>query len=263
MGSMCVHTKRRHDEPKAMSIRYEHYDNDETYDDANEGARPDREISLGTATVLGIFLALAMVCALFFGFGYSMGRRSVPSALANINTGISAPLPENKLTPGSLAPLHTSSGAPAENPAEAADADNAAGAKTTSVQKIKPGAATVAAGDAAAETPQAVQHESVTRAVAQATEQKPLPSRADDAAATSSISAGGTSYVQVAAISVTHKEDAEMLKGSLQRRGYAVAIHQGTQDQLLHVQIGPLASKKDAEAMKARLLSDGYNAIVK
>ena len=54
-----------------------------------------------------------------------------------------------------------------------------------------------------------------------------------------------------------------MLKGSLQRRGYAVAIHQGTQDQLLHVQIGPLASKKDAEAMKARLLSDGYNAIVK
>ena len=77
------------------------------------------------------------------------------------------------------------------------------------------------------------------------------------------ISAGGTSYVQVAAISVAHKEDAEMLKGSLLRRGYAVAIHQGTQDQLLHVQIGPLATKKDAEAMKARLLSDGYNAIVK
>ena len=69
--------------------------------------------------------------------------------------------------------------------------------------------------------------------------------------------------MQVAAISVTHKEDAEMLRGSLQRRGYAVAIHQGTQDQLLHVQIGPLASKKDAEAMKTRLLADGYNAIVK
>ena len=54
-----------------------------------------------------------------------------------------------------------------------------------------------------------------------------------------------------------------MLRGSLQRRGYAVAIHQGTQDQLLHVQIGPLASKKEAEDMKKRLITDGYNAIVK
>ena len=252
-----------------MSIRYEHYDSDESYEDHTEADSPDREISLGTATVLGIFLALAMVCALFFGFGYSMGRRSVPSALANVNTGISAPLPENKLTPGSLTPSRPSYTPPSESATATMDTtDDASGAKAPNGQKTKPGAATVAvAEDAAAGTPQAVQHQSVARAVAQATDQKPLPSRndADDVgpAAMPPISAGGTSYVQVAAISVTHKEDAEMLKGSLQRRGYAVAIHQGTQDQLLHVQIGPLASKKDAEAMKARLLSDGYNAIVK
>ena len=252
-----------------MSIRYEHYDSDESYDEQSDAAGPDREISLGTATVLGIFLALALVCALFFGFGYSMGRRSVPSALANVNTGISAPLPENKLTPGSLPPQRPSYAAAAESTGETTD--SASGGSAPAGQKTKPGAATVAADEpAAAGTPQAFQHQSVTRAVAQATDQKPLPSSsragADDAApagAMPAISAGGTSYVQVAAISVTHKEDAEMLKGSLQRRGYAVAIHQGTQDQLLHVQIGPLASKKDAEAMKARLLSDGYNAIVK
>ncbi len=246
-----------------MSIRYEHYDKDDTYDDASDGANPDREISLGTATVLGIFLALALVCALFFGFGYSMGRRSVPSALANVNTGISAPLPENKLTPGSLAPSRASYAAPSETPAETIDTtDNASGARAPVGQKSKPGPATHNGDEPAAGTPQAVQHESVTRAVAQATEQKPLPQSGNDAAAPAT-SAGGSSYVQVAAISITHREDAEMLKGSLLRRGYAVAIHQGTQDQLLHVQIGPLASRKDAEAMKARLLADGYNAIVK
>ena len=43
---------------------------------------PEREISLGTSTILGIFFALALVCAVFFGFGYSMGRRSSTPAVA-------------------------------------------------------------------------------------------------------------------------------------------------------------------------------------
>ena len=247
-----------------MSIRYEHYDGDEGYEDQSEAASADREISLGTATVLGIFLALAIVCALFFGFGYSMGRRSVPSALANVDPGISAPLPGSKLTPGSLSPARPSSIAPSELAADTTD--DAAAAKAPAGQHGKPGAATVVTEDAAAGSPQAVQHQTIARAVAQATDQKPLPTQSPaeaESTAMPAVSTNGTIYVQVAAISVTHKEDAEMLKGSLQRRGYAVAIHQGTQDQLLHVQIGPLASKKDAEAMKARLLSDGYNAIVK
>ena len=41
----------------------------------------DREISLGTSTILGIFFGLALVCALFFALGYSMGRRSVPPTI--------------------------------------------------------------------------------------------------------------------------------------------------------------------------------------
>ena len=35
------------------------------------------------------------------------------------------------------------------------------------------------------------------------------------------------------------------------------------QDKLFHIQVGPFASRKDAEAMRQRLLADGYNAIVK
>jgi cell division septation protein DedD len=70
-----------------------------------------------------------------------------------------------------------------------------------------------------------------------------------------------SSVVQVAAVS--HQEDADILLNALKRRGYNVAVHHEPQDKLLHVQIGPLATRKDADAMRQRLLADGYNAIVK
>src|SRR5271165_6534500 len=38
--------------------------------------RQDSEITLGTGTLLAIFFGLVVVCGVFFGFGYSMGRRS-------------------------------------------------------------------------------------------------------------------------------------------------------------------------------------------
>ncbi len=50
---------------------------------------------------------------------------------------------------------------------------------------------------------------------------------------------------------------------ALRKHGYNVAVRQITPDKLLHVQIGPFAIRKDADAMRQRLLADGYNAIVK
>ncbi len=74
-------------------------------------------------------------------------------------------------------------------------------------------------------------------------------------------SPGGAFVVQVAAVS--KKEDAEALQQALQRKQYPVVISPGAADKLFHVQIGPFADLKDAETMKGRLASDGYNAIVK
>ena len=51
-----------------MNTRYEN--------DLYESGEQEREISLSTTTILGIFFALALLCAVFFGFGYSMGRKS-------------------------------------------------------------------------------------------------------------------------------------------------------------------------------------------
>jgi len=72
----------------------------------------------------------------------------------------------------------------------------------------------------------------------------------------------GSSVVQVAAMS--HQEDADVVAVDLKRRGYTVAVRHEPQDKLFHVQIGPFASKKEADAMRQRLQTDGYNnAIVK
>ena len=66
--------------------------------------------------------------------------------------------------------------------------------------------------------------------------------------------------VQIAAVS--HKEDADVLVGALRKHGYAVAMGRDPADNLLHVRIGPFASRDEANAMRLKLLNDGYNAVV-
>ena len=67
--------------------------------------------------------------------------------------------------------------------------------------------------------------------------------------------------VQIAAVS--SQDVADILLASLQKKGYSVIVRHEPQDKLLHVQIGPFATRQDAEAMQQRVLADGFNAIVK
>jgi cell division septation protein DedD len=73
--------------------------------------------------------------------------------------------------------------------------------------------------------------------------------------------AGPPALVQIAAVS--HQEDADILVNALKKRGYTVAVRHEPQDKLLHIQLGPFPSRKDADVMRKRLIADGYNAIVK
>jgi cell division septation protein DedD len=75
------------------------------------------------------------------------------------------------------------------------------------------------------------------------------------------ISPSGTIMVQIAAVS--SQDVADILLASLKKKGYSVSVRHEPQDKLLHVQIGPFANRKDAEAMQQRVLADGFNAIVK
>jgi DedD protein len=72
----------------------------------------------------------------------------------------------------------------------------------------------------------------------------------------------GGYFVQVAA--VTRKEDAEALVEALKKKQYpAFSANNPPSDKFYHVQVGPYPEMKDAEAMRARLIGDGYNPIVK
>jgi cell division septation protein DedD len=224
------------------------FDNESDLHDLNEDDR-DREISLGGATIIGIFFALALLCAVFFGFGYTLGRRSSQPAAAPVataDTSLSTTPGGSKPAPGSPAASASTATQATDTPDSSADSSSESTARQTP-SPAKPTAATAEPLTATPTLKPAAIH--TTTPAAQITTPSP-------AAATP-----GTALVQVAAVS--HQEDADTLVTALQRRGYSVAIHHEPQDKLLHVQIGPFATKKEAEAMRQRLLSDGYNAIVK
>ena len=74
--------------------------------------------------------------------------------------------------------------------------------------------------------------------------------------------AAGGYFVQVAAVS--KQDDAEALVNALKKKQYPAFVANGSgTDKLFRVQLGPFADVKDAEAQRARLISDGYNPILK
>jgi len=210
--------------------------------DLHEPIGQDREISLGTTTILGIFFALTLLCAVFFGFGYSLGRRSTPPV----------PIPAGPTT-GSESSI--------AKPAPGSTADQI----TSALPPSKPDAGTqsavvpVDAPNNAAQDAQQTPDPAPIKTVHNESAKSPAkPAIVPVVAVTSS----GSSVVQVAAMS--HQEDANVVAADLKRRGYTVTIRRVPPDKLFHVQIGPFASKKEVDAMRQHLQADGYNsAIVK
>jgi DedD protein len=237
-----------------------HYDSDNDLQDLHESGGRDREISLGTATILGIFLVLALLCAVFFGFGYSMGRRSAQTIVSPPETTpVADSSTDSKPAPGS--PVNRSAAGSAAHKTIADGNDTA-----TTVVDSTASSGTTAANVSPSPRPLTSNARYDSTPQPQTTSIKPV-SMPRPAAATTAIPAAvavpgiGSIVVQVAAVS--HQEDADVLTNALKKRGYSVAVRQVPQDKLLHVQIGPFANKKDADAMRLRLLADGYNAIVK
>ena len=66
--------------------------------------------------------------------------------------------------------------------------------------------------------------------------------------------------VQIAA--VLHAEDANVLVNALRNHGFEATAQRLPSDGLVHVRIGPFATHEEASRMAARLLGNGYNAMV-
>jgi DedD protein len=89
----------------------------------------DTEIALGTRSLLAIFFGLVLICAVFFGLGYSVGRASgtraaeppaTETASSAADSHLSKPSPDQTLTPVETPPSAASDGGTpsAENPPE-------------------------------------------------------------------------------------------------------------------------------------------------
>jgi cell division septation protein DedD len=214
-------------------------------------AQQDTEITLGTGRMLTIFFALVLVCALFFSLGFSLGKKTsqaVGNSLLNLPSGTPAVI----VRPSAVK----------NNSSQAQSGDfsfyKAVGEKTTDAALTPQGNKEQASSsDAAASTTQAS-----PKANADAGSSNAGSSTATTPAASAAGSYSGTYYVQVAAVS--RQEDADSLVEALKKKQYpALAANNASVDKFYHVQVGPYGDLKEAEAMRARLIGDGYNPIVK
>ena len=211
------------------------------------------EITLSTASLLGIFFGLVLVCGVFFGFGYSMGRGTPAHSNA-----ASATTPANPQTnddePMPAPPTATAKSEPEPQPAPEAAAP-----------PVEEKAQDAESAPAPAPAPAPAEQ---TEALAAAHSQRPSAAKPTPAypmtvqqPMLAPAAPSGKPMVQIAA--VARREDADVLVNALRQRGYGVVVRVEPQDNLLHVQVGPFADRGQAAAMRQKLLSDGYNAIIK
>jgi DedD protein len=189
----------------------------------------DTEITLGTGKMLALFFGLVALCAVFFGMGFSLGKSSVKSGSDPVS-GVA--------TPGGVRPTAVKS----NNPRPPSDLTfyKAVGQKDADAQltagstdaPASPGAATKSQGDDSSAPP-----------------------------ALNAVSSQSSYFVQVAAVS--KQEDAQALVDALKKKQYTAFAASTPGDKLFHVQVGPFSDIKDAEMARGKLVSDGYNPILK
>jgi len=195
----------------------------------------DTEITLGTGKLLVLFFGLVGVCALFFALGYSLGRKSEPA----VTTASAALTPQTSLNATKANGGSTGNAAPSMTFYKAVEQKDANPELT-------------APADAKADTTAAANSTTTTTAATPAV--NPNDS-------TTALPISGY-FVQVAAVS--KQEDAEALVDALKKKEYpAFVAAQATTDKLFRVQLGPYGEAKEAEAMRTRLIGDGYSPILK
>ena len=220
-------------------------------DEEDELPQRERELTLGTGAILAIFLGLVLLCAVFFGFGYNLGRKSNTVSTAELPAASETePAGTEGSTFNNFKPSPSSHSTPAPAETSANTAEHALASSPVVVKDREP------------EAPSARPSPPTPPATRPAAAAGSTPTRGAQAAAPA-ITPGGAFVVQIAAISAAHKDDADLLTSALRGRGYTVTERTDATDKLIHVQVGPFATKADAEAMRERLVVDGYNPIIK
>jgi cell division septation protein DedD len=191
----------------------------------------DTEITLGTGKMLALFFGLVALCGIFFGLGFSLGRGSVRQLMQPDQAQAST---NPALRPSAMKSTSTA----------------AQSAEGMTFYK-------------------AVEQKDSTAATAPDAPKDAAPKNASDASTAKdtppdpmTVSAASAYFVQVAAVS--KQDDAQALVDALKKKQYAAfSSNASPTDKFFHVQVGPFGELKDAEATRAKLISDGYNPILK
>jgi DedD protein len=202
-------------------------------------ASQDTEITLGTGKMLALFFGLVALNGAFFGMGYSLGK-------AGTHVSLGATEQSPAATGPAIRPSAMKSGAQSSN----SQPNNGNLSFYKAVEQKEP--------SAQLDTAAAQNQPSASAPTAAAAEPKPSDAAPDAA----TVLSPSNYFVQVAAVS--KQDDAQALVEALKKKQYiAFATNSSPTDKLYHVQVGPFGDVKDAEATKAKLVSDGYNPILK
>ncbi|HEV2325321.1 MAG TPA: SPOR domain-containing protein [Terracidiphilus sp.] len=231
----------------------------------------DTELTLGSGMLLTVFFGLVLLCGLCFGLGYAVGSRGSKGPAFQSQPPAAGPSPQF--------PAVSQQGKPsaAEQPPTIPAQPNTADQQTAGAQSAVPGqpagpvqtagAVPATAAATAVSAPAAGQQVVTPNSSGWHPVQPALPGGTPGAQTAQPVSANqvrpaipgqGTLMVQIAALS--DQEDAGVLIGALRRRGYTVSAVRYPSDNLIHVCIGPFSNRTDANSMRQKLLSDGYNA---
>lgn len=208
-------------------------------------ANKEHELTLSSAAIFGIFFGQVVLCGIFFGFGYSMGghRATGPTEATTESTPASgADFSSFKPAAGQPVGSRSSAATQATGAARSAANESVADEPAASAPEVPPARATPSTAPSSRATT--------------------LATKAAPATTPSTAAASQGLWVQVAAISVTHPEDAAMLQNALRSKGYSVSQHPGP-DSYIHLLLGPFNDRASADAMRQRLATDGYTAYIK
>jgi cell division septation protein DedD len=192
-----------------------------------------------------------MVCAVFFALGYTLGRKADVGLTANSPAAVPLPATIGNSKPANSAPsqmtfykaVEQQNANPQLTPASA-DAGTVGGnaGQTSASQTTTAPAGAGAGSSSSGNQAQTAQGGSAPDAMVA------IP--------------GPGYFVQVAAVS--KQDDAGALVDALKKKEYPAFVASGAAtDKLFRVQVGPFADIKEAEAMRSRLVNDGYNPILK
>ena len=235
----------------------------------------DTEITLGVGRLLGLFFLLAAICGVFFSIGYSLGKSNAreqalndgPSrVLAAAPMAASVPAqPGDK--PSAAVTSQPEVAAPAQEQSSAASPQNNLTFYKAVQQDSNNHSAAPAKNSSPASAPLASEANGAAAATAVANsapaKQPSSQGATPPVSASAPVTGPGTIVVQIAAL--TREDDAVALAGALRKKDYNVFVvkNPAVNDKFYHVQVGPFTTLRDAEAMKARLIAEGYNPIVK